>query len=137
MSRVPLPPSSGRAPARTAAATSTHVHPRVPERAQDHWPLERILPLMTSNPARLLQLRGRGVVSLGASADLLVLTHETLKLRYVWAKGSLVKTPAWVQGGCFEKGSRIRQRAAFQEPAGQVAGHEEAGGPPGAQACCH
>lgn len=84
----------------------SHVH--VSCVAQDHWPLERILPLMTSHPARLLKLRHKGHIGVGADADALVLSHDTLKLKYVYAKGVLMKTPQWVQGGFFEKGSKIR-----------------------------
>jgi beta-aspartyl-dipeptidase (metallo-type) len=64
---------------------------------QDHWPLERILPLMTSNPARLLKLRHKGTIAVGADADLLVLSHDTLQLRYLYAEGVLRKTPQWTQ----------------------------------------
>jgi adenine deaminase len=64
---------------------------------QDHWPLERILPLMTCNPARLLKLRHKGSIAVGADADLLVLSHDTLQLRYLYSKGVLRKTPQWTQ----------------------------------------
>lgn len=66
-------------------------------RPQDHWPLERILPFMTSNPARLLKLRNKGSICVGADADLLVLSHNTLQLRYVYAKGVMRKCPQWTQ----------------------------------------
>jgi beta-aspartyl-dipeptidase (metallo-type) len=39
-------------------------------------PLERVLPAFTSNPARLLRLRHKGALTLGADADLVVLDEE-------------------------------------------------------------
>jgi beta-aspartyl-dipeptidase (metallo-type) len=39
-------------------------------------PLERVLPAFTSNPARLLLLRNKGRLSIGADADLLVLDGD-------------------------------------------------------------
>jgi adenine deaminase len=50
-----------------------------------------------ANPARLLKLRGKGRLGAGADADLLVLSHDTLKLRYVFAKGVMRKSPQWTQ----------------------------------------
>ena len=41
-------------------------------------------------------------------ADLLLLDEHTLELRYVYAKGILVRTPEWTRGGMFERGDRIR-----------------------------
>lgn len=41
-------------------------------------------------------------------ADLLLLDENTLELRYVYAKGVLVRTPEWTRGGMFERGDRIR-----------------------------
>jgi predicted amidohydrolase len=52
---------------------------------------------MTSNPARLLKLRHKGSIAVGADADLLVLSHDTLQLRYLYVKGVLRKTPQWTQ----------------------------------------
>jgi isoaspartyl dipeptidase IadA len=75
---------------------------------QDHWPLERILPLMTANPARVLKLKQKGRIAVGADADLLVLSHATLQLKWVYAKGVMRKCPQWTQGGFFEKGSKIK-----------------------------
>lgn len=50
-------------------------------------------------------------------------------------QGVLVKTPTWVQGGCFEKGSRIRQRAVnFDPPGGEEESEEK--GPRDYGTCC-
>jgi hypothetical protein len=46
----------------------------------------------------------------GKDADLLLLDKDTLELRYVFARGELVRTPEWVRGGAFERGARIRPR---------------------------
>jgi beta-aspartyl-dipeptidase (metallo-type) len=74
------------------------------------WPLERILPLMTSNPAAILQMPGKGRLQPGCDADILLLDAATLELKYVLAKGEVVKTPEWVRGGFFEQGPGIRPR---------------------------
>ena len=50
----------------------------------------------------------QGVVRVGGDADLLVLSSDDLELRYVVAKGELVRTPEWTRGGFFEEGGRIR-----------------------------
>ncbi|KAL4452078.1 hypothetical protein ABPG75_007740 [Micractinium tetrahymenae] len=74
------------------------------------WPLERVLPLMTSNPARILKLPGKGRLAVGCDADVLLLEPATLELRYAFARGQLVLTPEWVRGGMFERGPGIRPR---------------------------
>jgi len=48
--------------------------------------LERILPAFTSNPARLLRLRDKGTIGVGADADLVVL-GEDASVRHVMAGG--------------------------------------------------
>ena len=48
--------------------------------------LEKILPAFTSNPARLLRLRHKGTIDVGADADLVVL-GEDATLRHVMAGG--------------------------------------------------
>jgi beta-aspartyl-dipeptidase (metallo-type) len=53
------------------------------------WPLEKILPLVTVNPARLLKLPHKGVISVGADADLVVVDPVTLEIQHVIAKGVL------------------------------------------------
>lgn len=49
-------------------------------------------------------------VAPGKDADLLLLDESSLELRYVFAKGVLVKTPDWTRGGLFERGPHIRPR---------------------------
>ena len=48
-------------------------------------------------------------IAVGCDADILVLS-QTLELRYVYAKGKLVRTPEWTLGGAFERGNKIRPR---------------------------
>lgn len=129
---------------------------------EDGWPLEQVLPWVTSNPARILKLAGKGAIAAGHDADLLLLevgrrgsqllgcwqlppqllaaglpppaAHvtlpprlpgplqpSTLALRYVVARGQVVKTPEWVRGGLFERGEsggcEIRPRTLPQAAA--------------------
>jgi beta-aspartyl-dipeptidase (metallo-type) len=54
----------------------------------DHrMPLEQVLPLVTSNTARILKLEEKGTLERGKIADVLVLDRDTLAVRHVWAKG--------------------------------------------------
>ena len=50
-------------------------------------PLETALPVITSNPARMLKLRGKGELVAGADADLVLLDPAELTIRGVIAKG--------------------------------------------------
>jgi beta-aspartyl-dipeptidase (metallo-type) len=54
---------------------------------QHGFPLERILPLVTENTARILKLPEKGTLARGKVADVLVLERDTLELRHAWAKG--------------------------------------------------
>ena len=65
------------------------------------WPMEKILPLMTSNVANFLKLKGKGKLEVGSDADILLLDKNTLKLRSVIAKGRIVMTPKWTHQGMF------------------------------------
>jgi beta-aspartyl-dipeptidase (metallo-type) len=65
------------------------------------WPPERILPLITRNPASLLKLK-KDTLQVGADADILVLTTDTLSLTHVSAHGQHVKSPTHTQAGMFE-----------------------------------
>ena len=51
------------------------------------FPLEQVLPLVTSNTARILKLAEKGTLEPGKMGDVLVMERDTLKLRYVWSKG--------------------------------------------------
>ena len=48
-----------------------------------------------------------------ADADIILLDHATLELKYVIAKSAIVRTPHWVRGGVFERGPRIRPIQPF------------------------
>ncbi len=50
-------------------------------------PLETALRVITSNPARILKLRGKGELVPGADADVVLLEPETLEIRGVIARG--------------------------------------------------
>ena len=52
----------------------------------DGLALEKILPAFTSNPARLLRLRDKGTIAVGADADLVVLGNDA-SIRHVMAGG--------------------------------------------------
>ena len=56
--------------------------------------LEQVLPIITANPAKLLKLKGKGVLEVGADADLCLLKQEDLSVDTVLAKGQIM-----VQGG--------------------------------------
>ncbi|MGI2258980.1 beta-aspartyl-peptidase [Shewanella sp. GXUN23E] len=49
-------------------------------------PLSLVLPMVTSNAARTLKLKGKGIVAVGADADL-VLLDEQLRIQSVWSRG--------------------------------------------------
>ena len=66
------------------------------------WPIERALPLVTSNPARILQLPFKGRILQGFDADLVVMRPHDLGIDYVFAKGQLMKSPTWIKRGMFE-----------------------------------
>lgn len=51
--------------------------------------LEDVLPLVTANPARVLQLQHKGSIMVGSDADLLVL-DSSLEIMDVYAKGQQV-----------------------------------------------
>jgi beta-aspartyl-dipeptidase (metallo-type) len=50
-------------------------------------PIEQVLPLVTSNTARILKWDEKGTLERGKMADVLVMERDTLKLRHVWSKG--------------------------------------------------
>jgi len=60
---------------------------------EDEWPMEDILPLVTSTPASFTKLVKKGTISVGKDADILLLDRNTLSLQYVIARGSVMKTP--------------------------------------------
>lgn len=79
------------------------------------WPLEDVLPLLTTHPATRLGLRA-GTLARGAPADLLVLDGEYAAEpwaapTWVVAQGRVVRTPQWTQSGMFEQGQRNRRFA--------------------------
>ena len=68
---------------------------------QEMWPMDKILPLITRNPAIFLKLKGKGTIEVGSDADILLLDKNTLKLKSVIAKGRVVMTKNWTHQGMF------------------------------------
>jgi beta-aspartyl-dipeptidase (metallo-type) len=72
----------------------------------DHgFPLAEVLPLVTTNTARVLRLSGKGRLEAGRDADVLVLNRDGLAAREVIARGRrlvvdgrLVAAEAWQEG---------------------------------------
>jgi beta-aspartyl-dipeptidase (metallo-type) len=54
---------------------------------EDDWPLAELLPLFTSNAAKILKLPGKGCLEKGKDADVLVLDQETLAIVHVFTRG--------------------------------------------------
>jgi beta-aspartyl-dipeptidase (metallo-type) len=52
--------------------------------------LAQLLPLVTTNAARVLKLQRKGRIEPGMDADLLVLRRQTLELVHVVAKGQVL-----------------------------------------------
>jgi beta-aspartyl-dipeptidase (metallo-type) len=66
-------------------------------------PLETALQVVTTNPARILKLRGKGQLAPGADADLVLLDPSTLEIRGVMAKGAwLMRDGELLTKGTFE-----------------------------------
>eukprot|EP00049_Salpingoeca_infusionum_P017289 m.352412 g.352412 ORF g.352412 m.352412 type:complete len:1261 (-) comp16516_c0_seq1:279-4061(-) len=61
------------------------------------WPLSRALPLFTSNAATLLKFHSKGRIALDMDADLLLLSDDSLEVKYVFAKGQMLKSPTFVK----------------------------------------
>jgi beta-aspartyl-dipeptidase (metallo-type) len=71
--------------------------------AELRLPLERVLPLVTSNTARVLKLADKGRIAAGADADLVVLQRDSLEIvtvvsrgRVVFKDGAAVVEEAWI-----------------------------------------
>ena len=66
-------------------------------------PLETALQVVTTNPARILKLRGKGRLAPGHDADLVLLEPTTLDIRGVMAKGAwLMRDGQLLKHGVFE-----------------------------------
>jgi beta-aspartyl-dipeptidase (metallo-type) len=53
-------------------------------------PLETLLPLVTSNTARVLKLFHKGRVAIGCDADLVILERESLTIRHLISRGQVM-----------------------------------------------
>ena len=71
---------------------------------KENIPLEIALRAITTNPARILKLEGKGQIQVGNDADLCILDKETLTIDSVIAKGQImVKEQEVKVWGTFEK----------------------------------
>ena len=88
----------------SASAASTSLFAAVREAVLDEGvPLETALQVVTSNPARILKLRGKGRLAAGADADVVLLDPRTLEIRGVIAKGRwLMRDGQLLVKGTFE-----------------------------------
>jgi beta-aspartyl-dipeptidase (metallo-type) len=67
-------------------------------------PLETALQVVTSTPARIYKLRGKGQIAAGADADLVLLTPGDLQVQGVIARGRwLMRDGALLAAGTFER----------------------------------
>ncbi len=70
---------------------------------QERVPLDVALSVITSNPARILRLRGKGQLAAGHAADLVLLTPGDLEIHSVVARGRwLMKAGVALARGTFE-----------------------------------
>jgi beta-aspartyl-dipeptidase (metallo-type) len=70
---------------------------------QEQIALETALQVITTNPARILKLRGKGEIAAGNDADLVLLSPGDFEIRGVVAKGRwLMKDGALLAKGTFE-----------------------------------
>ena len=70
---------------------------------EERIPLATALQVITSNPARILKLKGKGHLSAGGDADIVLLDPESLEIRGVIAKGRwLMKEGVPLARGTFE-----------------------------------
>jgi beta-aspartyl-dipeptidase (metallo-type) len=66
-------------------------------------PFATALQVVTSNPARILKLRGKGALAAGADADIVLLDASSLEIDGVIAKGRwLMKARVPLARGTFE-----------------------------------
>lgn len=71
---------------------------------EENLPLERVLKSITSNPAKLLKLKGKGSIKKDYDADLVLLDEEELVIDTVIAKGQImVENKETLVFGTFDK----------------------------------
>ena len=57
---------------------------------EENVPIEQAIKVATSNPARILKLKGKGRIREGWDADIVILDEKTFSIKFVIAKGELV-----------------------------------------------
>lgn len=55
-----------------------------------HWPWEKILPLVTTNPAKILRFRDKGLIAANKDADLIVVDKKSLNIKHVVSRGKIM-----------------------------------------------
>ncbi len=76
-------------------------------------PLETALLPFTANPARILKLRGKGLLETGRDADLILVDRESLELHTVIAKGRILMSQGELKArGTFEGASTVTKRVS-------------------------
>jgi beta-aspartyl-dipeptidase (metallo-type) len=76
-------------------------------------PLPTALLPFTSNPARILKLRGKGRIQAGQDADLILVDRASLELHTVIAKGCILMSDGNLKArGTFERASMTRELEA-------------------------
>lgn len=71
-----------------ATTATSNLYKEIRRCVVDHdYELERILRLITSHPAEVLKLHGRGRIKVGNSADFVALDEKSLEIRDVMARG--------------------------------------------------
>eukprot|EP00002_Diphylleia_rotans_P006888 TRINITY_DN1632_c0_g1_i2.p1 TRINITY_DN1632_c0_g1~~TRINITY_DN1632_c0_g1_i2.p1 ORF type:complete len:469 (-),score=105.60 TRINITY_DN1632_c0_g1_i2:3099-4505(-) len=65
------------------------------------WSVQDAIRIVTANPATAMKLSGKGRITVGQDADILILDSQW-NLQYVFAKGQKMKTPTWIKKGMFE-----------------------------------
>lgn len=87
------------------------LHEQLGATLREGVPLERLLPLVTSNTAKVLKLKSKGKLEPGKDADVLVLRPKSLEVVHVIAKGQLMVREGGLQvrEGFLEESRRTLQ----------------------------
>lgn len=85
------------------------LHEQLGAALREGVPLERLLPLVTSNTAKVLKLESKGRLEPGKDADVLVLRPKSLEVVHVIAKGRLLvrKGVLQVEEGFLKESRRV------------------------------
>jgi G6PDH family F420-dependent oxidoreductase len=90
-----------------SGSTDRHIQQLLALVTEHGEPLERVLPLVTTNVARVLKLEHKGRIRRGADADIVVLERGSLRIREVIARGRRVVADGRVL--LRERNARLRE----------------------------